>query len=180
MIDLDQRVERWIAEHRVEWLDPLVVAITYAGTFGALWIALGVVVAVALRRPVIALAIPATVLLADLAASGLKHAVDRDRPAHAVDALVSTPSSPAFPSGHAATSFAAAVLLAAAVPQFAPGIFVLASLVAWSRLYVGVHYPLDIVVGAVLGALVATVLLLLARALRRSRPQPTRGRPTTR
>lgn len=180
MIDLDHRVERWVAGHRVEWLDPLVVAITYAGSFGALWIAIGVVVAVGLRRPAVALAVPAMVLLADLAASGLKHAVDRERPEHKVDALVATPSTPAFPSGHAATSFAAAVLLAAAVPPLAPAFLVLAAAVALSRVYVGVHYPLDVVAGAALGVLVATALLLLARALRRWRPRPMRGQPTVR
>ena len=156
------------------------MGITYAGSFGALWIVLGIAVAAVLRRPLLAIAVPATVLLADLAASGVKNAVDRERPELAldgVDTLVDTPSSPAFPSGHAATSFAAAVILAAAVPSLAPALFALAAIVAWSRLYVGVHYPLDVAGGAALGIVVATVLLLFVRALPRSRPQPTPTRP---
>ena len=183
MISLDERVERWIVEHRVDWLDPLFVGLTYAGTHGLLWIVLGIAVAVWLRRPSIAFAVPAVVLLADLAASGLKLAMDRRRPEETldgIDVLVSTPSTAAFPSGHAATSFAAAVVLALALPALAPAFLVLATAVAFSRLYVGVHFPLDAIGGAVLGVAVATALLLLARALRRSRPRRTPGPPRAR
>ncbi|HEU0303969.1 MAG TPA: phosphatase PAP2 family protein [Gaiellaceae bacterium] len=183
MIGLDERLERWIVEHRVDWLDALVVGLTYAGTHGALWIALGIVAAFALRRPWLALLVPSAVVVADLASSGLKHAVGRARPEHALeglDPLVTTPSSPAFPSGHAATSFAAAVVLSVALPRLAPAFLALAALVAYSRLYVGVHFPLDVLAGALVGAAVATALLLLARALPRWRPRPTRARPTGR
>jgi len=127
--------------------------------------------------------VPAVVLLADLAASGLKSATDRRRPEDAldgIDVLVTTPSTSAFPSGHAATSFAAAVVLALALPALAPAFFVLAGAVSFSRLYVGVHFPLDVIAGAVLGVAVATALLLLARALRRSRSQRTPGPPRAR
>jgi undecaprenyl-diphosphatase len=180
---LDQRLEHWIVEHRVDWLDPLFVGLSYAGTHGLLWIAVGVAVAVALRRPSIALAVPAVVVLADLAASGLKLATDRRRPEETldgIDVLVTTPSSGAFPSGHAATSFAAAVVLSVALPPLAPAIVLLAVLVSFSRLYVGVHFSLDVLAGAALGAAVATALLLLARALRRSRQPQMPGLPTGR
>jgi undecaprenyl-diphosphatase len=113
----------------------------------------------------------------------MKLAVDRRRPEDGiagVDALVSTPSTAAFPSGHAATSFAAAVVLSLALPTLAPAFLVLAAAVSFSRLYVGVHFPLDVLAGAALGAGVATALLLLARALRRSRPRPTPALPTDR
>ena len=148
-----------------------------------MWIALGIVLAVALRRPSIAFAVPAVVLLADLAASGLKLATDRRRPDEAldgIDVLVTAPSTGSFPSGHAATSFAAAVVLTVAVPALAPAFFVLAALVGLSRLYVGVHFPLDVLAGAALGAAVATALLLLARTLRRSRQPQTPAQPTAR
>jgi membrane-associated phospholipid phosphatase len=183
LVSLDQGLERWITDHRVDWLDPLFVGLTYAGTMGVLWIVLGIAFAIAFRRPWIALAVPVAVLLADLAASGVKHAADRRRPEgtlDGIDVLVTTPSTPAFPSGHAATSFAAAVILSAAVPAFAPALLVLAALVAFSRLYVGVHFPLDVLAGAAIGTLVATALLLLARTLRRPRSPRTPGLPTGR
>jgi undecaprenyl-diphosphatase len=138
---------------------------------------------VVLRRPSVAFAVPAVVVLADLAASGVKLTTDRSRPEEkldGIDVLVTTPSTPSFPSGHAATSFAAAVVLALALPALAPAFFVLAALVGFSRLYVGVHFPLDVLAGAALGAAVATALLLLARILRRSRQPRTPGLPTGR
>jgi undecaprenyl-diphosphatase len=184
VISLDQRLEQWIVEHRFGWLDPLFVGLTYAGTHGLLWIGLGIVVAVALHRPWVAVMVPAAVVLADLSASGLKQATDRRRPEetlHGIDVLVTTPSTSAFPSGHASTSFAAVVVLSVAAPTLAPAIVVLAALVGFSRLYVGVHFPLDVLAGAVLGAAVAGglgVTVLAARALRASRCKDA-GSPRT-
>jgi undecaprenyl-diphosphatase len=81
--------------------------------------------------------------------------------------LVTTPVDLSFPSGHAATSFAGAALLTAFAPRFAAPLFLIAAAIAWSRVYVGVHYPLDVVAGALLGLGVAAVLLQLKGARRR-------------
>ena len=156
------------------------VGLTYAGEYGAIWLALAVAAAVAWRRPWLVPAVLAAVVAADLTSSALKAAVDRDRPKSpgGVDTLVSTPTSGSFPSGHAATSFAAAIVLAFAFPRLAPLFLTLAAAIAFSRLYVGVHYPLDVLAGAALGAAIATALLLLGRALRGSRPPRTPVPPT--
>jgi undecaprenyl-diphosphatase len=145
--------------------------LSYAGSYGLIWLAIGAAIAVGLRRPSVAFAVLLVVVAADLSASGLKHAVGRPRPAEAlgIDVLMSSPSSSSFPSGHAATSFAAALALALAVPRLAAFVFGLAAVIAFSRLYVGAHYPLDVLGGAALGAAVVTALLLLSRTLRRSR-----------
>ena len=112
------------------------------------------------------------VALADWSAMGLKALIDRPRPPLRYaepKTLVAVPHDASFPSGHAATSFAAATMLAFAFPRLAPFLYVLAAAVAFSRVYVGVHYPLDVIGGAVLGALVAGVLKVLVtrRAQRR-------------
>ncbi|MDE3025541.1 MAG: phosphatase PAP2 family protein [Acidobacteriota bacterium] len=144
---------------------------TRIGSWGYVWLALGLAVALARRRlrPFV------LVLLADAAAEGLgdgiKVAVGEQRP-H-VPRLVPLPQSPSFPSTHSATSFACATVLSALVPRAAPGFFALATAIAYSRLYVGVHWPLDVVAGAALG--VATALLLLGASRRRSRGAPRRG-----
>jgi undecaprenyl-diphosphatase len=79
--------------------------------------------------------------------------------------LVTIPNSHSFPSGHAATSFAAATILSAFVPRAAPAFFLLALAIGWSRLYVGVHWPLDVVVGALIGVAIALLLLAAVRRL---------------
>ena len=122
------------------------------------------------------------ILAADLTAYALKVATDVDRPPVRYpdpDALVQVPETGSFPSGHAATSFACAALLARAAPRWAvAALYVLAAGIAFSRVYVGVHYPLDVIAGAVLGLAVARVLPPLVAAFLRL--MPTRDRSTTR
>jgi undecaprenyl-diphosphatase len=106
------------------------------------------------------------VALADWSAMGLKALVDRPRPPLRYaepKTLVAIPHDASFPSGHAATSFAAATMLSFAFPRLAPALLVLAAAVAFSRVYVGVHYPLDVLGGAFVGVVVAVVLRLLVR-----------------
>jgi len=113
--------------------------------------------------------------IADLLARALKGVVDVERPAFRYaepKALVHVPRDHSFPSGHAATSFACATVLAWAFPRLAVPLYLLAAAIAFSRVYVGVHYPLDVLAGAALGVLVATALLRLVRA----RPRSPRAR----
>jgi undecaprenyl-diphosphatase len=141
------------------------VWLTRVGTHGLVWLAIGLVIALVWRRLTPLALVVVAVAAADGLAGLVKLAVGEHRP-NEPDPLVTIPHSHSFPSGHTATSFAAATVLTALVPRAAPAFFVLAAAIAYSRLYVGVHFPLDVVGGAVIG--VATALLLLAAARRRS------------
>lgn len=164
-------------------LDPIFVFLSWLGAFGQVWLVLGLVAALFTRRPVLLLQVGLALLASHVAAAGLKAAVDRRRPPEQlpdIDPLVALPASGSFPSGHAATGFAAALVLSFALPRWAVAFFALASAIAFSHLYTGVHFPSDVLAGAVLGALVATALLLLARVRPGSRSWPTRDRPRDR
>jgi undecaprenyl-diphosphatase len=153
-------------------------ALSVAGRLGLLWIGIALVLCTLYRRwGVLGLTIVA-VALADVTATGLKGLFDRPRPPLRYpnqDPLVAVPDTASFPSGHAATSFAGATILAFAFPRLAPLFYVLASAVGFSRVYLGVHYLLDIVGGAVLGTLIALALRFLT--VRRQREVRADGGP---
>ena len=151
--------------HRVGWLNPIFEGITYAGTQGLVWIALAAVLAVAWRRPSVLLMVVVASVVADLTSFGLRAAIPRDRPPLRYpdpEPLVRVPGTNSFPSGHAATSFACAAVLVWLWPRFAAPLFAFAALIAFSRVYVGVHYPLDVLGGALLGLAVGAVVRVTA------------------
>ena len=117
------------------------------------------------RRPAIVLVTVVADAAADLLAEVGKHLVHRHRPfVHQLGPPTTTHS---FPSGHTSTSFACALVLSSFAPRVRLPLYALAVLIAFSRLYNGDHFPLDVLAGVVLGT--ATALLLLAGFRRGSR-----------
>jgi undecaprenyl-diphosphatase len=150
------------------------------GYAGLVWIALAPPLAIWTRRAALSttLVVAGTVWASDLLATGLKSLVDRPRPFETLtgaDPLLGGTVGASFPSGHAATSFAGAVILAFLVRRAVPVLLALAVLVSFSRVYVGVHYPLDLIGGALLGIAVAAAALALVKALRRPSGVPRRS-----
>jgi undecaprenyl-diphosphatase len=150
-------------------MDTVMFALSLVGTGGRIWLAAGAALAIARRMrlcDLIALAL--ALALASSASSVVKHAVARERPFDAIPRVAvigKAPSDPSFPSGHTTNAFAAATILARAVPQAAPLWWGLAIAIAYSRVYLGVHYPLDVAGGAVLGMVCA---MIVAFAIRRA------------
>jgi undecaprenyl-diphosphatase len=135
------------------------------------------------RLPPTLVPVAAAVLLAEPLAILLKGMSDRARPPIAdpgLAALTSVPASASMPSGHALTAFAAAGVVAALHPRLRVAALAAASLVALSRVYLGVHFPSDVVVGAAAGLLLAALALAAsawrprrtAAGWRLARPRP--------
>ena len=147
------------------WLNLLMRGASYAGVGGAIWLATAVALALArvmgtrdVARVVIAIA------LVHLVVDGLvKPWVDRPRPAPVAETLslgVDMPETKSFPSGHAANSIAAAIVLHRYWKRGRWVIWTGAVLVAIARVYLGVHYPLDVGVGCLVGVACGLVALM--------------------
>jgi undecaprenyl-diphosphatase len=100
------------------------------------------------------------VVVAALSAGLVKQLAARKRPDH-ISLLVRPLRSTSFPSGHAATAAAAACALLIVAPTFAPAWIAMALVMAASRVYVGAHYPSDVLAGAGLGVLVGLAPIIL-------------------
>jgi undecaprenyl-diphosphatase len=141
------------------------VAASAIGRRGVIWLAIGVLLVVLrrIRLPSLWQLIVALAVVWVLNDGVIKPIVARPRPfvsAPAIVRVVGTPPSGAsFPSGHAAAAVVGAFLLAAYWPTGRIALWLLAALVMYSRVYVGAHYPLDVIGGALLGWLVAWVAI---------------------
>jgi undecaprenyl-diphosphatase len=119
------------------------------------------VLAVLQRRPAIVVWVVVADVAADLLASLGKIVIHRHRPlVHQLGPAASTHS---FPSGHTATSVACAFVLGSFAPRLRVPLYVLAALIAFSRLYNGDHFPLDVLGGALLGTGVGWAVTALSR-----------------
>ena len=178
----DDRLAVWIATHRYAPLDGLLVGLGTIDRLGAVWVVLALAVGVAQRRRPLAvvcfaLLVGLATFVADSASFGVKDLVFRTRPfvAHPVIHPLYAVHSSSFPAGHAATAFAGATLLSYAAPRLRVLFVALAAIIAYSRVYVGVHYPGDVLGGAMLGALVGCVAIAAVEGYR-ARSASTRGR----
>ena len=91
---------------------------------------------------------------------------DRDAAQVPEERRVTMPDSPSFPSGHTASGFAFAAALAGTAPGIAWPARILASVVGYSRVHTGVHYPGDVVMGALIGTTIGESVAFGARSWR--------------
>lgn len=151
---------------RAAWLDPFMVAVTRLGTKGVGWFALAVLLFLArvphARRAAV-LSLVALLLAEGIINLVLKPLFRRKRPYSRGlqrKLLVGEPGPNSLPSAHAGSSVAAGVVLAVIFWPWGIVFLLAGLLVAYSRVYVGVHYPLDILAGSAIGLLAAAAVAL--------------------
>ncbi|MCA1586876.1 MAG: phosphatase PAP2 family protein [Acidobacteria bacterium] len=146
------------------------LAVTDLGGRGFVWVAIALIAFVIPERRADAWRSLLTILVTFLLVDGmLKPLIWRDRPFDVFpdDVLIAArATTSSFPSGHAASAFAGALATSRLLPGARALWFVLAVLIAYSRLYLGVHFPLDVLAGAVIGTLCALFVLGGRRAVR--------------
>lgn len=159
---MDIAVLDFIQEHvRAPWLDQVMLLATHLGDLALVWLVAGAVLVAQPRHRRYGIAVLVAVLAtAALGMLVLKPLFGRARPFVAYEftgLLIPPPSGDSFPSNHSMVSFAAAAALcclpgkSTGVKALKAGAVVLAALIALSRLYLYVHYPSDILAGAVIG-----------------------------
>ncbi len=124
------------------------------------------------RDQILALSAVAVVLLADVTAYFLKDLFHRIRPCHALSQVhllagAACTGTFSFPSNHASNIFALATFFSYNYRRLMIPCFITAALIGYSRVYLGAHYPADVIGGVVWGVLVGLAAATIARRLTR-------------
>lgn len=93
----------------------------------------------------------------------VKYLIDRSRPYEQIEStrlLTPFENDPSFPSGHTEMSFLAATIVSKFHPQYGKYLYTFSVIVALSRIYVGVHFPLDVIGGAIIGIIIGKLMLI--------------------
>jgi undecaprenyl-diphosphatase len=113
-----------------------------------------------------ALLLTVSIVVGALFTYPLKFLIDRARPYETIEsARLLTPHEydPSFPSGHVEMSFLASTVISRFHPEYAKYLYAFSFIVALSRVYVGVHFPGDVVAGMILGIIIGKVMIMVAQ-----------------
>lgn len=162
---MDGEILLWIQEYiRNPVLTPIMKVITALGDAGIFWVLVAILCLCIKKTRRAGATIGLALLFSLIVNNGiLKNAVARIRPYEVVEGLqclVGRAVDFSFPSGHSGSSFAAATVIADLFPKrYGIPAVILAFLIAFSRLYVGIHYPTDVLVGILDGILLGGLAL---------------------
>ncbi len=169
LLEKDGLLLRWLMEtfsHPV--LDKIMIFISSLGNKGMIWIAIGVLFFLfgwknqqwRTRGLLVLFSLAANLLVCNAV---LKPLVDRTRPYYVLEytPLIPPVGDPSFPSGHTAASFAAATAIYAINKKWGIAAYLFAAIMGFSRLYLGVHFPTDVLFGAVVGMVAAKIVVYI-------------------
>ncbi|MBO5343313.1 MAG: phosphatase PAP2 family protein [Ruminococcus sp.] len=145
------------------FLDTVMPMVTMCGNLGIFWVAVALVISAKAKYRKCSITMLIGLIIGVLIGNlVIKNAVRRDRPCWIVevqDMLIANPQDFSFPSGHTLSSFCAAAILFHYDKKLGIPSFGVAIMIAFSRLYLYVHFPTDIIGGAILGMLVASLTI---------------------
>lgn len=148
-------------------LDKIMPLITLLGDSSCFWIIIGVVLIATKKYRKIGILTILTVILCTVLGGGIiKNIVQRPRPfleVSTVEILISKPVDYSFPSIHTAVAFAVSGVLFKTIKKYGVVFIFLAVLIAFSRLYLFVHYPSDVIAGVILGLLCTKIVLYFSK-----------------
>lgn len=154
---MDLSMLLWIQNHlRSNFMTGFWKAVTFLGDGGWFWIVLGIAFLIYRKTRFVGVSVMLSLVIEALITNVcIKNWVARMRPydySSEIVLLISKQADFSFPSGHSGASFAAAYICIRMLPKkYGVPLFILAILIAFSRLYVGVHYPLDVLGGILIG-----------------------------
>ncbi|MDY3257352.1 MAG: phosphatase PAP2 family protein [Ruminococcus callidus] len=145
------------------FLDKIMPFITYLGSGGLIWIFVALLLIFIKKYRLCGIEM-ITGLLTGLLIGNiiLKNLVMRERPCwinESIDMLISVPKDYSFPSGHTMSGFCCAVILFCFDKRIGIPAIILASIIAFSRLYLYVHFPTDILAGGIIGCIIAFLVV---------------------
>lgn len=163
---VDNTILRWInVKFRNKTFDKIMPIITSAGNLGIIWIVISVLLITKKDYRVLGQTILIALVITTIIGEGvIKNIIKRKRPFYGNDdkeLLISRPITYSFPSGHTASSFAVAAVFIKTDNAASLEIMLLACLIAFSRIYLGVHYPSDVIGGGIIGTLCGLITVML-------------------
>ena len=165
--NFDSSILLWIQDSvRNPILTPFFTFITHLGDSGIFWIALSLILCIFKKtRKVGICGLFALLFSVTFNNAFLKNVVGRIRPYEIIpglECIVKHATDPSFPSGHTGASIAAATAFLKTLPKkFSIPAMVVAVLISLSRLYIGIHYPTDVIAGAITGAALGIIACVL-------------------
>ncbi len=173
IVEVDGRILLLIQEFlRFEWLNPIVLFLTSLGNAGVIWILLAAILLLQKKYQKTGVSMAISLLIGFLITNLLlKNWVCRPRPYNMIPELhaLVTANDWSFPSGHSTCSMAGAVSMFLGLPKkMGVPALILGALICLSRLYVGVHYPTDVLCGAAIGVLAAVCAFRITRNVKES------------
>lgn len=163
---IDNIILKWInVKLRNKTFDKIMPIITSIGNLGIVWIVISVLLMTRKNYRVLGQMIITALIITTIIGEGIiKNIVKRKRPFYGEndkELLITKPITYSFPSGHTASSFAVATVFIKTDNAASFEIVLLASLIAFSRVYLGVHYPSDVIGGGIIGVICGLITFLL-------------------